>query len=434
MGIRLHRVLISTPAPSSRRVALRVTPEAQRWVRAGHPWVYDQAIRRQSHEGQAGDLAVIFDHRNRFLAIGLYDPTSPIRLRVLQHRTPAPIDRAWFEARLLAALKVRDGLEAHTTAFRLVHGENDGLPGLVIDRYNSTLVLKLYTAAWIPWLNTLVPAVKSVCPAKRLVLRLSRAMQPLAERLGGLSDGLLLWGPPPDKPVIVQEHGLRFEVDPIRGQKTGFFLDQRDNRATVEPLCQGRSVLDLFAYTGGFSVYAARGGAREVTSVDVNRASLDVAARNMALNHRHQTVEHAKHQLIAGDVFTVLGSLRRAQRKFDVVIVDPPSFAGAKERVPSALASYRRLTQLGVSVMHPGGVLVHSSCSSHVSAAAFFKTIRQAAYDSGWQVRELERTGHPVDHPVTFPEGAYLKCLIAKVYRPGTPQRTAGEKSATMKQ
>ena len=403
-------------APTGKRLRLRVTREAERHLRAGHPWLYDQAITKQDRDGSPGDLAVIYDHANKFLAVGLYDPASPIRVRVLQRQAPAPIDAAWFQARLREAIADRAALAASaTTGYRLVHGENDGLPGLVVDRYADTLVLKLYTAAWSPYLGLVQEALRAVQPkAKRLILRLSRMLSDRRAPAGGLKDGAVLAGPPMREPVVFEEHGLRFEVDPIRGQKTGFFLDQRENRAKTERYCRRASVLDLFAYTGAFSVYAARGGAREVLSVDLSRPALAATRRNVARNASHRAVAAARHQVLQGDAYAALDTLRRRALQFDVVIVDPPSFAQTAAQTRPALAAYGRLARLGLAVLRPSGVLVASSCSSHVPATDFFAAMHRAARAERRHLLELERTGHPVDHPVRFPEGAYLKCLFAR--------------------
>jgi 23S rRNA (cytosine1962-C5)-methyltransferase len=397
------------PDPAARRIAVRATPRAERALRRGHPWLFERAIRQQSHDGAPGDLAVIFDRRRSFLAVGLYDPHSTIRVRVLQHREPATIDRDWFRARLAAAARLRAPLlEAATTGYRLVHGENDGLPGLVVDRYEGTLVLKLYTSAWIPHLRDVLAALASVAPAERLVLRLGRAMLEQPQYLYGLSDGAILSGPNLDGPVLFWENGLRFEVDPIRGQKTGFFLDQRDNRARVEKLADGKAVLNVFAYTGGFSVYAARGGARSIVSVDTSAPALEAATRNLA--HNQQTPPH---EIVAEDAFEALARMGKNRRRFDLVIVDPPAFAQKRTQAAQALSAYERLTRLSLSVLQPGGALVQASCSSQVDAETFFETVHRAAAQAGRPLREMERTGHALDHPITFKEGAYLKCLFA---------------------
>ena len=406
--------LSRVPGPSARHIALRVTAAAERALRQGHPWLFDRSVRQQSHSGRPGDLAVVFDRRRRFLAVGLYDPGSPIRVRVLQHREPAPIDQDWFRARLAAAAQRRALLrEGDTTGYRLIHGGNDGLPGLVVDRYGQTLVLKLYTPAWVPHLRDVLPALVDVAPAERLVLRLGRAAQAQPERLHGLSDGVVLCGPDLDGPVVFRENGLRFEADPVRGQKTGFFLDQRENRARVEALADDKRVLDAFAYTCGFSVYAARGGARAVVSLDVSRPALAASARNFALNRGHPAIAAAAHELLAEDAFEALDRLGRSGRRFDLAIVDPPAFAKEGAQVQQALSAYAQLTRLGLGVLRPGGTLVQASCSSRVDADAFFAAVNRAAADVGRPLREIERTGHPLDHPVGFPEGAYLKCLFA---------------------
>jgi len=411
----MSSMLDRLPSPPERRVSLRVTPDAERRLRQGHPWLYDQAIRKQSHQARAGELAVVYDGKNRFLAIGLYDPHSPIRVRVLQAGAPAPIDPAWFQARLSAAIQRRAALDrTDTTGYRLVYGESDGLPGLVLDRYDQTLVLKLYTAAWVAHLRSLVAALESVCPAQRLILRFSRAAQQHRAALHGLADGTVLLGRRPVKPVVFRENGLRFEVDPLRGQKTGFFLDQRDNRGRLGSLAAGRTVLDAFAYTGGFSVYAAAGGAKEVVSLDASRPALEAARRHMALNRDYAGVAHARHETIVGDVFECLDRLRRDGRVFDIVVLDPPAFAKAKQEVPAALKSHATLTRLALGVLAPDGILMQSCCSGQVSPGEFYRTVYEAAAGARRHLRDIARPGHPLDHPVRFPEARYLKCLFAR--------------------
>ncbi len=407
--------LARLPVVNERRVALRVTPQAERAIRQGNPWLFAQAIERQSHAGAPGDLAVIFDHKGRFLAVGLYDPTAPIRARLLHVGHPTTIDAAWFQAQIDAAIARRQPLtdDPQTTGYRLVHGENDGLPGLVIDRYEETCVLKLDTPAWVPHLNDVLAALQTAVSPSRVVLRLSRSVQALEDGLYGLKDGVVLWGEPLREPIYFLENGLRFEVEPRQGQKTGFFLDQRENRARVETLAQGKRTLNVFAYTGGFSLYAARGGAPEVVSLDISQPALAAAARNFKLNQQFPGVAAAAHELLLGDAFRALAQLQANRRKFALVIIDPPSFARQQQEVPQALAAYRRLTRLGLGVLRPGGVLVIASCSSRVTAEQFFNVVRETAQAEKRPLQEIARTFHPLDHPVRFPQGAYLKCLFA---------------------
>ncbi len=411
------------PRPSERRIALHVTAAAERAVRQGHPWLFESSIRRQQREGKPGDLAVIFDHQDRFLAVGVYDPLSTIRVRVLQHGKSAPIGRDWFRDKLAAAIQRRAGLaSADATGYRLVHGANDCFPGMVIDRYAQTLALKLYTAAWIPHLPDVLAALARVQPHRRAVLRLGRALQAHPRHLHGLEDGAILSGRPPDSDqspglrVIFRENGLRFEADLIHGQKTGFFLDQRENRARAAARSTNKRVLDVFAYTGGFSVYAAWGGARSVVSLDASRPALRTAERNFALNRDHPAVAAARHETVAGDAFEALARMAREGRRFDLIIIDPPSFAQQAAHVESGIAAYEKLTHLGLDVLERGGGLVQASCSSRISAEAFFAAVHRAAQQGGRSLREEARTGHPVDHPVEFEEAAYLKCLFATVF------------------
>jgi 23S rRNA (cytosine1962-C5)-methyltransferase len=413
-ALRDSTKLPQIPGPADRRIAVRVTPEAERALRNGHPWLFDQSIRQQSHEGQPGDLAVVFDRKRNFLAVGLYDPLSSIRVRILQHGEPAAIDQDWFRVRLEAAARVRAPLlDGATTGYRLAHGENDGLPGLVVDCYERTLALKLYTSAWLPHLRDVLTALSCVNPAERVVLRLGRAVLEQPQELYGLRDGAILLGPDLDGAVLFRENGLCFEADPARGQKTGFFLDQRDNRARVEKLSEGRAALNVFAYTGAFSVYAARGGARSVVSVDTSVLALQAAARNMAHNQDVPAAAAAAHETMTGDAFEALAQMGENGRRFEMVIIDPPSFAQSQMQVARALAAYERLTRLGLRVLRPGGVLVQASCSSRVDTETFFEAVNRAAVQVGRPLREIERTGHPLDHPITFKEGAYLKCLFA---------------------
>jgi len=409
-----------------KRLALHVTTAAERAVRDGHPWLFAEAITRQNQDGRAGDLAILFDHKNRFLAVGLYDPASPLRVRVLHYGRPATIDTTWWAQQLRQAAALRQPLlAAQTTGYRLVHGENDGFPGLIIDRYAETCVLKLYTTAWLPHLADVVAGVTAVAHPQTIILRASRDVAaPLADV--GLADGAVLHGRPLSGPVVFRENGLYFAADVVRGQKTGFFLDQRDNRARVEDLAAGAEALNVFAYTGGFSLYAARGGARRVTSLDISRPALLAAADNFALNAADTAVSAAAHELLAGDAFVELARLRDDGRQFDLVIIDPPAFAKKQAEVDRALSAYARLTQLGLAVLRPGGLLVQASCSSRVTADVFFSLVHQTAREAGRPLTEIARTGHALDHPIRFPEAAYLKCLFAQAAwsaRPAAAQR-----------
>lgn len=397
----------SNPVP---RLRLRVTATAETILRGGHPWLFAASIREQNRAGTVGELAVIYDRKDKFLALGLYDPDSPLRVRVLHAGKPVTVDAAWWRQRLEAALQRRRELfDARTNGFRWIHGESDGWPGLVLDRYAGTLVLKLYTAAWLPRLAEVTPLIMTALQPERLILRLSRNIQETARKEFQLEDGmdLALRAVPDLAPVEFQETGICFEADVVRGQKTGFFLDQRENRRRVEALAPGRAVLNAFSFSGGFSLYAARGGAASVTDLDISVHALESARRNFALNRADAKVAACRHETVQADAFAWLEQQTRPQ--FDLVILDPPSLAKRETERAGAIQAYGRLAANGMRAVRPGGVLVAASCSAHVSAAEFFETIRAAAKNSGCRWRELETTGHPADHPATFPEAQYLK-------------------------
>lgn len=397
-----------TPPLVRPRLRLRVTAAAEAQLRGGHPWLYASSVREQNREGEAGELAVVYDRRDRFLALGLYDPHSPLRLRVLHVGSPVSVDEAWWRSRLNAACLRRAALFGpDTDGYRVVNGESDGFPGAVVDRYGDTLVLKLYTAAWFGHLPLLLDLLAGRFPSLRMVLRLSRNIEVLAEDVG-LQDGQTLAGDPPDGPVIFRESGLRFEADVVRGQKTGFFLDQRENRRRVEALARGRRVLNAFSFSGGFSLYAARGGAREVVSLDISAHALASARRNFALNPDLP----ARHETVQADVFRWL---TQTDREFDLIILDPPSLARREAERAGAIRAYGKLAADGLRRLASGGVLVSASCSAHVSAEEFFEAVRGAAQRSGRKWRELRTSRHAPDHHASFPEAEYLKAIFLQL-------------------
>lgn len=413
--VEIHPGLEQIPSPAEKNVALHVSPAADRAIREGHPWLYADAVRRQSHVGAPGDLAIIFDKRRRFLAVGLNDPTSPIRVRILQSRVPAVIDAGWFEARLAIALGRRTALQANpqTTGYRLVHGENDGFPGLVLDRYDQVGVLKLYTPAWIPHLPVLLPVILTATELDSLVLRISKTAAETTTY--GLRDGLTLAGQGVVRPVQFLENGLLFAADVVKGQKTGFFFDHRENRAKVEELVAGKEVLNVFAYTGAFSLYAARGGAVGVVSLDASRPALEAAEYNFALNRHLPAVARARHELITGDAFQAMQGLKADARAFEVVIVDPPTMATNKATVGAALSAYGKLVRSTLDLLLPGGIMTMASCTARIPSETFFQYVRETAHTHGRPLDIIAETGQPVDHPISFKEGAYLKCLFARI-------------------
>lgn len=405
----------SKPSATSSRLKLRVSPAAESAVRSGHPWVYGDSLREQNRPGSLGEYAVIYDRQDRFLAIGLFDPDSPLRVRILHVGKPVVLDEDWWRQHLRMTLRRREGLfDERTNGYRCIYGESDGWPGLVLDRYAGTYVMKLYTGAWLSRLPELTSLIEAELHPEQLILRLSRNIQVLA-KVGGWTDGQALI--PRDSgalrsTVVFEETGIRFEAEVIQGQKTGFFLDQRENRQFIESLAKGAEVLNAFSFSGGFSLYAARGGAVSVTDLDISVHALESARRNMALNRHIPEVAACRHEQIQCDAFEWLA--RGPRREFDVVILDPPSLARRELERAGAVEAYGRLAMSGIQRVRPGGLLFAASCSAHVSDAEFFEGVRQAARDSGRLFREIKTVGHAADHPVRFAEASYLKGIYLR--------------------
>ena len=396
------------------RLRLRITAAAENYIRSGHPWIFADSVREQNRDGTPGELAVIYDRRDKFLAAGFFDPDSPIRVRVLHAGKPQALDAAWWAARLDAAVRRRAGLfDSRTTGYRLINGESDGWPGLVLDRYDKTFVLKLYTAAWLPRLDGIATLTRERLQPERIVLRLSRNIQRAAERFGqGRQDGEILSGPTVTEAVVFLENGIRFEADVLRGQKTGFFLDQRENRLEVGQLARGCEVLNAFSFSGGFSLYAARGGAKSVTDLDLSPRALTSAQRNFQLNSADSSIASCRHECVQADAFDWLAG--GDTRKFGLIVLDPPSLAKREAERAGAIRAYGRLAGNGIRKLVPDGLLLACSCSAHVNAEEFFGAVRQAAVNSGRRFDELKTTRHAPDHPATFKEADYLKGIFLK--------------------
>jgi len=395
-----------------KRIAVRVRRKAVSSVRKGHPWLFEDSAERCTAGGSPGDTAVLFDPDGKLLGAGLYDPGSRVLVKILpQGAGLPPVGADLF--RILAE-KARSRREGHippgTTAWRLINGESDGFPGLAADRYENIAVVKLYSGAWPVRINQVAEAIRAASPdIDAFVIRLSRELQSMSPEIRcGLSDGDIFPADFFDGKKIFRENGIRFQADLKSGQKTGFFLDQRDNRARAEKLSAGRHVLNVFCFSGGFSLYAARGGAKSVTSVDADRHALEACEANFNLNKSIPEIAQCRHSEIRGDAFAVMSHLADEGKKFGFVIVDPPSFAQSADSIPDALRSYGRLARCAMRLLAPDGILAAASCSSRVSPEDFFHAVENAA---GGALRVFDRTFHGPDHPALFPESGYLKCL-----------------------
>lgn len=393
------------------RLAIKLTPDGERILKQQHhPWIFSESISKINKEGKAGDIAIIFDRkRNTPLGVGLYDPVSPVRIKMLHFGGGAIINESFFEKKLQQAFSLRSSLlETDTNSYRLVFGENDGFPGLMADVYAQVMVLKLYSEIWIPYVNMLLPLLQKTSGCICIVLRLSRNLQANPDIL--YHEGQVLFGYLENEEVLFKEHGIRFSANVIKGHKTGFFLDHRQNRKKVGEFSKDKTVLDVFSYAGGFSVHALVNEAKEVTSVDISAQALEIAKMNAGLNSFKGT-----HEVVAGDAFEILQDYINRKRVFDVVMIDPPSFAKAKNEVTMAKRKYAQLATIGIKLTAPKGLLVLASCTSRVTDEEFFEVNEQALLQSERKYILIEKTGHDIDHPVSFKEGAYLKCAYYRM-------------------
>ncbi len=373
-----------------------------------HPWVFSGAIARIAGHATEGDVVRVVDCDGRFLAIGHYQNSS-IAVRILSF-VDRPIDEAFYRERIRAAYAVRKSLglvgAPDTNTYRLVHGEGDNLSGLVVDIYGDTAVVQAHSVGMHnvrEWLARLL--VEEVEGLHNVYYKSEGTLPYKAPVVA--EDGYLI-GAAND--CIAQENGLKFQVDWLRGQKTGFFVDQRENRALLERYAAGRSVLNMFCYTGGFSFYALRGGAKLVHSVDSSAKAIELTQRNVALNFG----DDARHEAFADDAFKFLET---ADGKYDLIILDPPAFAKHLKTVRNALHGYQKLNAKAFEAIRPGGILFTFSCSQAVNKEQFRLAVFSAAAQSGRNVRILHQLTQPADHPVNIyhPEGEYLKGLVLYV-------------------
>jgi len=391
-----------------------IAAQAAHSVRRGHPWVFRAAIAKPPRDLASGSVVEIAAG-GEILGAGLWDATSPIAVRIHERADAkrggrvARVDEGSFGKRIGAALKRRDALfgakgDGATTAFRLVHGEGDRVPGLVVDRYGHVAIVRTDGDAIADWLDRLVPQLAKM-------LR-ERGITSIGVRVANASTEAKVedaWGEPVPDRLEVLEHGMKMEVDLLRGQKTGAFLDQRENRRRVREAAQGRRVLNLFSYAGGFSIAAALGGATRVTSVDVAAGAHATAQRSFRAN----AIDPAKHAFATADAFDWLEKAAAKGEQFDLVISDPPSFAPSEKAVPRAIAAYQKLHKLCAAVLAPGGRFAAASCSSHVGMDAFLGTLDDGVLGRSDLVVQ-ETFGPPADHPTlaVFPEGRYLKLVM----------------------
>jgi 23S rRNA (cytosine1962-C5)-methyltransferase len=389
--------------------ALVLKPGREKSLRARHPWVFSGAVAGVDGSPDSGTTVDILGADGAYLARGAYSPQSQIRARVWTFADET-IDEAFFARKVAQAVAARGPLiDARHTGVRLVHGEADGLPGVVADRYGDVVVLQLSSAGADAWRGTLVSALRDFAGAVCVVERSDaevRALEGLAPVVGVVAGTL-----PPT--VTMLEDGLDYAVDVLGGQKTGFYLDQRDNRLAVRRHAAGRRVLNAFCYTGGFTLAALAGGARTVLSLDTSGPALAQAAANLA---RNPTLPAAAAQWREADVFTELRNLRNTAAQFDLIVLDPPKFAPTAAHAERASRAYKDINLLALKLLAPDGLLATFSCSGGISADLFQKIVAGAAQDAQAQATIVARLAASADHPVAlaFPEGDYLKGLLLR--------------------
>lgn len=394
------------------RVTLR--PGREKSLLRHHPWIFSGAVQHVEDEPAPGGTVDLLSYDKQFLARASYSPTSQIRARAWTFEDE-PVDKEFFRKRIRAAIQLRDTWRLiasplgtpDTNAYRLLYAESDGIPGLIVDRYDEVLVLQSLTAGSEFWKETLADLLLEETRLVTIYERSDadvRELEGLKPNVGNLRGVLSSFVFP------ITEHGLKFNVNLQSGHKTGFYLDQRANRLRVRELAKDKDVLDGFCYTGGFTVNALTGGAKSVLSIDSSAEALELCRENIALNN----LEAARQTSVEGDVFQLLRKFRDENRSFDMIVLDPPKFAPTAAQAERAARGYKDINLLAFKLLRPGGTLITFSCSGGIDAGLFQKIIAGAALDAGVEAQILEHLAQGPDHPVAlnFPEGAYLKGLI----------------------
>jgi 23S rRNA (cytosine1962-C5)-methyltransferase len=388
------------------RIYLKKGREAP--ILRGHPWIFSGAIEKVEGDHEDIGIADILDAERHWIARGFFNATSQIRVRIVTWKNE-PIDEQFFSSRISQAFSFREKyLSATTNAYRLVNGEGDLLPGLIVDRYNDFLVCQFFTAGMEMFKADIVGALGSISGIKGIFERSEGKVRD--EEGLRPSVGVLAGEAPPDM-ISTVENGLKFSVDIKGGQKTGFFLDQRENRAFLSTLARGQRILNCFSYSGGFSVYGFSGGAKSILTLDSSRPALELAEQNLALNG----FESAEGELLKADAFAYL---KETDSNFDLIVLDPPSLAPRRKDVIAATGGYKYLNLHALRHLRAGGILLTFSCSQHLSADLFQKVVFGAAVDADRKVTIVRKLGHSIDHPVSLhhPEGDYLKGLALRVF------------------
>ena len=401
---------------SQRLPTVQLKPGREKSAARGHQWLFSGALATSISGFAPGTLAEIVSASGSFVGRGYVNPKSDIAVRILTTQPDEAIDQAFFARRITRARDLRGYLRGVTDAYRLINAEGDFLPGVIVDSYAGVLVVQMHTAGMDRQTAPFVAALQETLQPRGIVLRNDVAVR---KREGlTLADAQVVAGDVPDD-LVISENGFRLAVDVTGGQKTGFYADQRDKRAALARYAGGLTgdapiLVNCYAYTGGFSIYAAAANsALRTINVDISAPAIEAAQRNMTLND----LDPARHEFVVADVPAFLQEARRDGKQYDGLILDPPAFAKTHNDVPQALAAYNRLNTTGMAILKPGGLLVTCSCSGSVSLDEFTLAVSQAALNAGRRIQLLETFRHGLDHPIALatPESAYLKVLFCRV-------------------
>ena len=388
---------------------IHLNPSRESSLLRRHPWIFSGAIERVEGNPQSGDTVEILSAKKQWLGRGAFSPQSQIRVRVWTFDEQEKIDAAFFQKKLNRALLLRNAILPGASSYRLVYGESDGFPGLIVDRYHDFLVAQFLAAGVEKWKQEIVAALNEVIPNKGIYERSDASVR---EKEGlPLQKGLLTGAEPPEL-IEIEEGDYKFLVDVRNGHKTGFYLDQRENRMLVAKNAKGADILNCFAYTGAFAVAALKGGAKHVTNIDSSADSLKLADQNTTLNK----LDLSKTENVVGDVFSVLRKYRSEQRRFDIILLDPPKLAESKQHLEKAARAYKDANLVAFQLLNPGGMIFTFSCSGLLEDMLFQKIVADAALDAQREVSILHRMFQSPDHPVAlnFPEAGYLKGLVCR--------------------
>lgn len=390
-------------------IAIKLNKAAEKAVKLGHPWIFEQSIEKGGNVNDvSGSLCVIFDQRtNRPFAFGLWDADEIIRIKIIYKGSRLKLDEVFWNSQIKKAHELRKELiENGVTGYRAIHGENDGFPGLVLDVYLKTGVLKIYAKIWKPYIERIIGIIKTQFELDNIVIRFSRKI--LQTNSYPYEEGQVVGQELTSEKVVFEEYGVKFIAYTQSGHKTGFFLDQRPNRYWVQQNAQGKKVLDVFSYVGGFGIHALKGNAESLTSIDISTQAMDVALENIKLNG----LKESRWTPIAADAFAALNDLIAKNEKFDIVILDPPSFAKQQSEIAMALKQYERLANIGKDLVSDHGYLILGSCSSRITLEDFRRVHQTGFRNERNNFHIIDEVLHDVDHPITFEESNYLKTII----------------------